>query len=60
MTKTLKSEEYKNALLKDKIVRKEQHIIQAKDNQLFSMKQNKLALNKTNQAELKVIYLKIK
>jgi hypothetical protein len=33
ITKTLKSEEYKDALLEDKIVRKEQHIIQAKYNQ---------------------------
>jgi hypothetical protein len=53
VTKTLKSEEYKNALREDEIVRKDQHAIQAKDNQLFTMKQNKIALNKINQLEFK-------
>uniref|UniRef100_A0A1I7WTN6 Ribosome biogenesis protein RPF2 homolog n=1 Tax=Heterorhabditis bacteriophora TaxID=37862 RepID=A0A1I7WTN6_HETBA len=53
VNKTLKAEEYKNALRKDNIVRKEQHVIQAKDNQLFTMKQNKLALNKISQSEFK-------
>jgi hypothetical protein len=38
VTKILKSEEYKVALHEDKIVRREQHVIQAKDNQLFTMK----------------------
>jgi hypothetical protein len=53
VTKTLKSEEYKNALREDKVVRKEQHVIQAKDNQLYTMKQNKLALNTVDQSEFK-------
>jgi hypothetical protein len=53
VTKTLKTEEYKNALHKDKFLRKEQHVIQAKDNQLYTMKQNKLALNKINHPNLK-------
>uniref|UniRef100_A0A1I7XKW8 KTSC domain-containing protein n=1 Tax=Heterorhabditis bacteriophora TaxID=37862 RepID=A0A1I7XKW8_HETBA len=53
VTKTLRPEEYKNALGEDEIVRKEQHLIQAKDNQLYTMKQNKLALNKVNQSEFK-------
>jgi hypothetical protein len=53
VTKTLKSDEYKDALNEDKIVRKEQCVIQAKDNQLFTMKQNKLALNKLEQSEFK-------
>jgi hypothetical protein len=40
-------------LSKDDIVRKEQHVIQANDNQLYTMKQSKLALNKINQSEFK-------
>jgi hypothetical protein len=40
VTKTLKTEEYKRALRKNEALRKEQHVIQAKDNQLFTMKQN--------------------
>jgi hypothetical protein len=53
VTKTLKAEEYKDALNEDKTVRKEQYVIQAKDNQLFTMKQNKLAPNKIDQSEFK-------
>lgn len=43
--KTLKVEDYKKCLFENKIIRKEQYLIQSKKHELYTIKQNKVALN---------------
>jgi len=45
VTKTLKLEEFKENVLQNKIVRKEQYRIQSKNHEINTIKQNKIALN---------------
>jgi hypothetical protein len=53
VTKTLKLENYKDCLLKNKVYRKEQFMIQAKRHQIYTIKQNKVALNEDDKEEFK-------
>jgi hypothetical protein len=53
VTKTLKLEDYKDCLLKNKTIRKEQYMIQAKKHKIYTIKQNKVALNEDNRDEFK-------
>jgi hypothetical protein len=53
VTKTLKLEEYKDCLLKNKTIRKEQYMIQAKKHKIYTIKQNKVALSEDNRDEFK-------
>jgi hypothetical protein len=53
VTKTLKLEDYKDCLLKNKVSRKEQYMTQAKRHQIYTIKQNKVALNEDDKEEFK-------
>jgi hypothetical protein len=53
VTKTLKLEDYKDCLLKNKVSRKEQYMIQAKRHQIYIIKRNKVALNEDDKEEFK-------
>jgi hypothetical protein len=51
--KTLKVDEYKDCLFDNTVVRKEQYLIQAKKHQIYTVKQNKVALNAEDKDEFK-------
>jgi hypothetical protein len=53
VTKTLKLEDYKDCLLKNTTIRKEQYMIRAKEHKIYTIKQNKVALNEDNRDEFK-------
>jgi hypothetical protein len=51
--KTLKLDDYKRCLLENKVIRKEQFLIQTKKHQIYTIKQNKVALNEDDKEEFK-------
>ena len=54
VTKTLKLNDFKRCLLEGKVIRKEQFMIQAKRHQIYTLKQNKVALNEDDKEEFKI------
>ena len=54
--KTLKVEDYKNCLFENKIIRKEQYLIQSKKREIYTIKQNKVALNNEDSDEYREEY----
>lgn len=53
VTKTLKLDDFKRCLFEGKVIRKEQFMIQAKRHQIYTLKQNKVALNENDKEEFK-------